>query len=174
MNAQVNVRRTRKLILTVYILSLLLLNAGARPAAAQQNQEKKYVPVVDYDPTRNAAEDVREAIAEAQRAKKNILLEVGGKWCIWCRIMDEFFKKNPDLVRLRDQNYVTLKINYSPENENKEVLSRYAEVPAYPHLFVLDSNGKLLQSQYTGDLEEGKSYNREKFTAFLNKWAPPR
>jgi len=28
-----------------------------------------------------------------------------------------------------------MKVNFSPENENKAFLARYAEIPGYPHLF---------------------------------------
>ncbi|NTV74345.1 MAG: thioredoxin, partial [Holophaga sp.] len=40
------------------------------------------------------------------------------------------------------------------------------------HLFVLDADGKVLHSQDTGVLEEGKGYSREKVTAFLTAWKP--
>jgi hypothetical protein len=63
---------------------------------------------------------------------------------------------------------------WSPENQNEEVLSKYPKIPGYPHLFVLDKNGKLIHSQDTSELEDGrKSYNLEKFTAFLKEWAAP-
>jgi hypothetical protein len=35
------------------------------------------------------------------------------------------------------------------------------------------TDGKLLHSQATYLLEQGESYNLAKFTAFLQKWAPP-
>ena len=41
----------------------------------------------------------------------------------------------------------------------------------YPHLFVLDRDGTLLQSQDTSPLESGPSYDLARMTAFLNKWA---
>jgi hypothetical protein len=41
----------------------------------------------------------------------------------------------------------------------------------YPYFFVLDKNGKLLQGERTGLLEEGSSYNMDKLSAFLTKWA---
>ena len=34
---------------------------------------------------------MQNAISEAKSSGKNILLEVGGNWCIWCRAMDSFF-----------------------------------------------------------------------------------
>jgi thioredoxin-related protein len=132
----------------------------------------QYAPVTKYDPARNADQDLRNAIVEAQRTGKRILLEVGGEWCSWCHIMDRYFDQNPNLTKLRDTNYVTVKINFSKENENEKFLGRYPKIPGYPHLFVLESDGKHLHSQFTADLEEGQSYNLQKFTKFLETWAP--
>ena len=152
--------------------------ALTRPACACGQErpapKSKYAPVHEYDPKRDAAADVELALAEARRAKKNVLLEVGGKWCVWCRIMDSYFEANPDVLKLREDNYVLVKVNFSPENENKAVLSKYGEIPAYPHIFVLDSEGQLLHSQNTGDLEVGKSYDKGKLVEFLRKWAPAK
>ena len=78
------------------------------------------------------------------------------------------------LTALRDSNFITVKINYSPENYNQKALSQYPKISGYPHIFVLESNGKLLQSQATGQLEEGQSYNLMKFTDFVTKWSPPK
>jgi hypothetical protein len=39
---------------------------------------------------------------------------------------------------------------------------------------VLEKDGKFLHSQDTAKLEEGKSYNLEKFMAFLKEWTPPQ
>ena len=131
---------------------------------------EKYVPVHKYDPKRDAALDIAEAAAEASRTNKRVLVEVGGEWCIWCHHMDDFFEKNRALLDLREKNFVMVKVNFSDENKNETVLSRYPQIPGYPHLFVLDSDGKLLHSQDTGELEEGKGYNLSKFTAFLEQW----
>ncbi|HEV8588201.1 MAG TPA: thioredoxin family protein, partial [Pyrinomonadaceae bacterium] len=112
-----------------------------------------------------------DATAEAKRSNRRVLLEVGGEWCSWCHTFDNFFEAHPDLVMLREKNFVTVKINFSEENPNKEVLARYAPIPGYPHVFVLDADGNLLHSQDTSALEEGKSYNLERLTTFLTYWA---
>ncbi|HEY0378187.1 MAG TPA: thioredoxin family protein [Pyrinomonadaceae bacterium] len=140
-------------------------------AAAMKKSSEKYVPVLKYDPKRDAALDIAEAAAEAGRTNKRVLVEVGGEWCIWCHHMDDFFEQYPALLELREKNFVMVKVNFSDENKNEQVLSRYPEIQGYPHLFVLDRDGKLLHSQDTGELEEGKSYNLARFTAFLEKWS---
>jgi hypothetical protein len=43
-----------------------------------------YTPVHQFDPARDPAEDIRAAIAEAQRTQKRIILYVGGPWCPFC------------------------------------------------------------------------------------------
>ena len=154
-------------VLILLTIGYLRLPAGAWRTTGQS----KYLPVAKYDPKRNAAQDIDDAVKEAQRAHKRILLEVGGDWCSWCHTLDGFFDAHPDLVQLRDRNFVTVKINFSEENENKDVLARYGRIESYPHLLVLDADGKLLLSKETGALESGKSYNLERLSAFLEKWA---
>ncbi|MDA1315671.1 MAG: thioredoxin family protein [Acidobacteria bacterium] len=164
--------RTR-VALTAACTTLLVLYSAALTASPASPQTS-YVAVTEFDPARDAATDVQRALVEAKRTERNVLLDVGGKWCIWCRFMDEFFEADPAILKLREDNYVTVKVNFSPENKNEELLSRYPEIPGYPHLFVLDAQGQLLHSQSTEELEAGKSYDVERFTAFLKKWSPAR
>jgi thiol:disulfide interchange protein len=147
---------------------------AARRKASQppaRESSEKYTPVHKYDPQRDAARDIQEAVAEAARTGRRVLVEVGGEWCIWCHMMDDFFEKNRAVLDLREQNFVMVKVNFSDENKNEPVLSRYPEIQGYPHIFVLDGDGKLLHSQDTAELEEGKGYSLARFTAFLQKWS---
>jgi len=138
---------------------------------AEQKSEVKTLEREKFDPLRNAAEDLQAAVAKAQKENKRIILDVGGEWCVWCVWMDNFFSKNAELTKLRDENFVWLKINMSEENENKEFLSKYPSIEGYPHLFVLEKDGSFLHSQGTAELEEGKSYNLQRVTDFLKKWS---
>jgi thiol:disulfide interchange protein len=147
------------------------LSASDNQKAEKAGLGKKYVPIEKYDPLRNADQDIQDALTEAKRTNRRVLLEVGGLWCVWCRHMDDFFDKHSDVLALREKYFVTLKINFSDENKNEVVLSRYPKVAGFPHIFVLDNDGNLLHSQDTGELEEGKGYNTDKFTEFLKQWA---
>lgn len=164
--------RTR-VALTAACTTLLVLYSAAL-AASPASPQTSYVAVTEFDPARDADDDVQRALVEAKRTGRNVLLDVGGKWCIWCRFMDEFFEANPAILKLREDTYVTVKVNFSPENKNEELLSRYPKIPGYPHLFVLDAQGQLLHSQSTEELEAGKSYDLKRFTTFLKKWSPGR
>ena len=127
-----------------------------------------------FEPNRDAAQDVRQATAEAGRTGRRILLDVGNNGCVWCARMHEFLAADERLRGFLEQNYVTVKVNMSPSNPNVELLRRYPAVPGTPHLFVLEKDGTFLHSQETDSLEAGSSYDAEKFLAFLKAWAPPR
>jgi len=133
-----------------------------------------YTPVTEFDPARNPTKDLEKTIEEVKNTNRRIILDVGGEWCIWCHRIDYFIENNGDIKNFINDNFIVLKTNFSKDNQNKEFLSKYPEIPGYPHFFVLDKNGKLLHSQDTGLLEEGKGYSHQKMMAFLKKWAPSK
>ena len=124
-------------------------------------------PSEKFDPTRDPARDVANAVATAKSQGKRVIVDVGGEWCVWCHNLDRFIADHPDVGALIGERYVWVKVNYSKENENQVFLSRWPKVAGYPHLFVLDADGKLVHSQDTGLLEAGKSYDKAKFISFL-------
>jgi Thioredoxin-like len=127
-----------------------------------------------YDPRRDPGKDLLMAVAQAKAGNKRILLEVGGDWCVWCRVLDKFFADRADLRDLRDQNFVLMKVNMSALNENYAFLSQYPSIPGYPWIFVLDANGKLVQSQNTDPLEDGaRGYSGKAIKEFLTTWKKP-
>ncbi len=128
-----------------------------------------------FDPSRDAAKDIKAAVELAKTSGKRILLDVGGNWCIWCRRLDAFIGEHKDIKNLMEEKFITVKVNYSPENKNEEVLSNYPKIAGYPHIFVLEKDGTLLHSQNTGDLEDGESsYSEGKIMEFLHKWEPKK
>lgn len=156
--------------LGVFLLVALPMSAKKDHKTAQPTPASP-----SYDASRDPAKDLQAAIGEATRTHKRILLEVGGDWCVYCAIMDTAFDSHPQLKKVRDTNYVMLKVNFSKGNPNDAFLSHYPHIPDYPHFFVLDSKGALMHSQPTHGFEHGKNYNTAKIDAFLKKWAqPPR
>ena len=133
------------------------------PASAQSLPER-------FDPKRDPAADLAGALARAKSEGKRVIVDVGGEWCAWCHILDRFFDAQAELDALRAARYVWLKVNWSKENENRAFLARWPKIAGYPHLFVLDADGRLLHSQDTGELESGRSYDPAKMRAFLERW----
>jgi thiol:disulfide interchange protein len=158
---------------------LTLIFLGSIPSLAQTKakpvEDKKALVTEDkFDPKRDPVADLKTAVTRAQAESKRIILDVGGEWCGWCHYLDRFFAANADLLKLREDNFVWLKVNMSDENENRTFLSAYPPIVGYPHLFVLEKDGTLLHSQHTNVLELGKSYDYGKMKEFLVKWSPAK
>ncbi len=164
-----------KLIMKSHVAFALCLLVALSASAKHDKTPLPPAPkaAATYDETRDPAKDLQDTIALATKLDKRILLEVGGDWCVYCNIMDETFNSHPQLRKTRDTNFVTLKVNYSKENNNEAFLSKYPKIADYPHFFVLDSKGVLLHSQPTHPFEHGKKYNVGKIDAFLNRWSRP-
>lgn len=170
--------RSRSLVQLLFIVSVCTFSLAQTNHTADVPvsgaAESGYVPVLKFDPNRDAAADIRAAMAEAQRTGKRVLLDVGGDWCAWCHVFDKFFAQHPDIAHLRDENFITVPIFYSHENKNEKVLSTYPQIEGIPQFLVLQNDGKLLYSQAAVKLETGGEPDPEKIKDFLLKWSIDR
>ena len=160
-----------------YVVACLLFAALSSAARAQIPADSGHADlytVAAYDPARNPEADLAATIERAQAEGKRILLEIGGDWCTWCHALDRYLRENETVSDLLARSFLVMKVNYSEENRNEAFLSRFPKRKGYPHFFVLDTDGTFLHSQGTGPLDEGKSYSRPAFLAFLAQWAPAR
>lgn len=139
----------------------------------QLPQGSAYVAVHNFDPKRDAVADIQAAITEAQRTGKRVLLDVGGDWCQYCHQMNQFLAEHPEVLQLRDENFITVAIYYGNDNKNGQALAHYSKVIGVPHFFLLEKDGVLLSSQHVLELRVGGKYDTEKMKAFFLKWAPP-
>ncbi|MDR3735030.1 MAG: thioredoxin family protein [Acidobacteriaceae bacterium] len=148
---------------------------AATPAPAPTAATAPTALPTAYDPKRDPAADLELAVAQAKATHRNVLIEVGGAWCVWCKYMDKFFAQRKDMQSLLNDNYVVLKVNMSRENENKEFLAKFPKITGYPHIFiiVIGEKGNSLVSQPTNVLEDGdESYNKSKFMLVLQQYKP--
>lgn len=127
-----------------------------------------------FEPGRDAAADVQRATELARAQNKRVFVDVGGEWCTWCHIFDRFVASHAPVRKAMQDGYVLVKVNYSPQERNEKLLSRWPKAQGYPHFYVLDGSGALLASQPSGELEAGKDYDEGKVLAFLGRHAAAR
>ena len=147
-------------------------SAEAKKKAAAEEKAKLPKP---YNAAENAEARIAELVKKAKAENKNIILQAGGNWCIWCLRFNNYVQTTPELKEIVDKNYLYYHLNYSPENKNEKVFAKYDNPGAkfgYPVFVVLDQNGKMIHTQDSAVLEEGKGYSKEKVKAFFEKWAP--
>ena len=148
----------------IFTILVFLISVSAK------SQEKELI----YNPDLDGMEQINEAVKIAKAESKHVLIQVGGNWCPWCIRFHKYSNEDPEIRELINNNYVVVKLNYSPENYN-EVAMDFLEKPGrfgYPVFVVLDAQGKRLHTQDSGLLEEDKGYSKKKVTGFLKGWMP--
>jgi thioredoxin-related protein len=138
-----------------------------KPAAKTPTDQVKL-----YDPTLDGMKQIKDAVASAKKSNKHVLIQYGGNWCGWCIMFDGFCKADTSIMKIISDNYVPVKLNYSPENKN-DAANEYLGNPTrfgFPVFIILDGNGKVLHIQDSSLLEEGKGYNKQKVVGFFRNW----
>ena len=158
----------------LFALSSVLLLSWVQPAACQTEVEfASFYVVSEYDEARDPAADLQMTVERAQKEGKRILLEVGGTWCGWCKLLDAVHPRQCQGVGEAGQ--------WLPDHEGQLEHRGTRTRPSWANtrtsrvtlsFFVLEKDGTFLHAQNTGDLEEGRSYNEEVLLAFLDEWAP--
>lgn len=152
-------------LMLVTFASFLLITPAS---AINADDLPKYSKV--YDEKSDPFKDANAAIKLAQKTQRNVLIEIGGNWCSWCKEMDVFLAENPEVYQKLHSEFVLLKISVSDSNENEAFMKSLPPVLGYPHMYVSTSSGKMLLSKDTAELLVGEQYSKEQWLAFLNKW----
>ena len=132
-----------------------------------------------YNENINPLEQIDNTIVKAKKSKKNIIVQLGGNWCIWCRRFADFINKNQEIKTLVEQNYEYIHVNIprrgTPEEKAAEPLQKRLNNAGrfgYPALVVLSPDGKVLHIQDSSFLEHESSYDAKKVLRFLKSWTP--
>lgn len=167
-------------ILTLSLLMVIMACSQDKKAAEKEieKQEKVHkkedLPKI-YHPEEDAKVKIDELVTKAQAENKNIILQIGGNWCIWCLRFDNFVQTTPELKEIVDENFLYYHLNYSKENENKDLMEKYGnpgQKYGFPVFVILDKDGNQIHTQDSA-IFEGKGdahYDIEKVKNFFNKW----
>ena len=150
------------------------LIASKRTDATRLQQPASTDKVI-YTPGLNAHEEINQALGQAARQHKNVLVVFGANWCYDCHVLDLAFHR-PDLAGVLSRNYEVVHVDVGEGDKNQDIMQQY-HVPmkkGIPALAVLNSSGKLLYSQQGGEFEKARSLAPEDLLAFLNKWKPAK
>jgi thioredoxin-related protein len=125
-----------------------------------------------YDPSLDGMKQIKEAIAKANSAGRHVLIQYGGNWCPWCIRFDAFCKSDADISKVINDNYIPVKLNYSPENRN-DAANVYLGNPVrfgFPVFIIIDGKGKVIHIQDSALLESGQGYDKDKVLGFIKNW----
>jgi thioredoxin-related protein len=155
--------------------ALLVKTDHAELDAKKKAAEEKAKLPKPYDPKADAQKDIDKLVAQAKKENKNVMIQAGGNWCIWCLRFNQFVQTTPELKQLVDKNYLYYHLNFSPDNKNEKVFAQYGNPGdkfGYPVFIILDKNGKMIHVQQSDVLEQDKGYSLEKVKEFFSQWTP--
>jgi len=163
------------------LIATLLLVAGITAKAqttVAATPGTKVIKLTDtaklYNPKADAQADINAAVKQAAALHKNVLLQMGGNWCIWCIRFNDLVTRDPALDKYLRDNYIVVHVNYSPENLNEKVFANlgYPQRFGFPVFVVLDDKGNRLHTQDSSYLEEGQGHSKTKIMEFFKNWSP--
>lgn len=174
----------KKLILSALLLTVGLSfalpkdntksNAATGKVAVEQEKETFSKP---YNEEEDADAKLTQLIAKAKKEGKNVFVQAGGNWCIWCLRFNDFVQKDKDIKAVVDKNYVYYHLNYTTKNKNAKAFEKYApqgQKLGYPFFIVINGKGQTTKVMASGDLESGKSYDAAKVKKMFVENAPKK
>jgi thioredoxin 1 len=124
-----------------------------------------------YPPASGARQEIRDAVAQASKAHKHVLVVFGADWCYDCHVLDRALRR-PDIAPTLKSNFEVVHVDVGQGDKNQDLMNDY-QVPmqrGIPAIAVLDASGKLLYSQKNGEFERARAMGPEDLLEFLNKW----
>lgn len=131
--------------------------------------EKKDLYPADAD----AQAEIAEALRDAAKAHKRVMLIFGGNWCYDCHVLDAAFH-TAEIAPTLNRSFIVVHVDIGEYDKNLDLAKKY-EVPlerGVPAAAILGPDGKLIVSQKNQEFEKARSMAPEDILAFLNKWKP--
>jgi thiol:disulfide interchange protein len=146
-------------------------SAFAQEAPAPKPPAHSYTKKHLYDETGDPREAIAAGLKQAKAEHKRVILDFGGDWCGDCQVLDIYFHEAPN-DEIVAKHFVIVHIFIGHMDKNIDLASSYG-IPisrGVPALAVLDSKGKVLYSQKSGEFEDMRHLDSASLTEFLNKW----
>ena len=150
-------------------LVALLFTAHLRPLNAQATARP-------YNDTQDIRADLKAAVLQAGKEKKNVIVQFGGNWCPWCIRFHNLAQGAPVVDSLLKADYVYVLANV-PQDKKKRDYQLFEEYGfpnrfGYPVFVIIDRNGKPVHIQDSGILEHctEKGYDTARVVSFLKMW----
>ena len=121
----------------------------------------------------DAKAEITEALADAKKTHRRVLLIFGGNWCYDCHVLDAAFRSK-EIAPTLNQNYVVVHVNIGEYDKNLDLADKYG-IPlkkGVPAAAVLKSDGTLVVSQKNQEFEKARSMTTDAVLTFLEKWKP--
>ncbi|MDO6413274.1 thioredoxin family protein [Sphingomonas sp. BIUV-7] len=165
-------------ILTPFIALAIAGAASAAvpaPRVAAQSFEQLAKPLpLPYSQTAPAMAAVDKARAKAKASGKLLLIDLGGNWCLDCRILAGTMEL-PEVETWLRKHYELVSVDVGRFDKNLDVPARYGftkRLEGVPALLVVDpKSDKLINTGKTTALSDARSMNPQGLADYLAQFA---
>ncbi len=155
-------------------LAAPVIAAPAAPRVTPQTIDQLSQPLpIPYDTAANAKADVARASALAKRQHKKLLIDLGGNWCLDCRVLAGIMEL-PELKPFIDKHFVVVKVDIGSYDTNLDIPARYGArydrgAPAV--LIVNPVNNQLVNDGHFLALADARHMTPQALADWLAQWA---
>lgn len=167
-----------------FLVTGLILAMLCAPAAAAGISAPKVVSIstlaelptplpYPYDENANADRDVNAAFARARTEHKRVLIDLGGNWCLDCRLLAAVMEL-PEVKSFVDAHYVVAKVDVGRFNRNLQIPARFGitkRLEGVPSVLIADPDGTLIDRGHVSALADARSMTPQALADWLAQWA---
>ena len=125
-----------------------------------------------YDAARDPAADLLLARKAAAERSHNVLVMVGGDWCVWCFFLDRHFSMDAASAQTWYAGFEVLRVYYDEDNNNATFLAGFPNFEMFPHFFIVADDGRVLASVTADVMIRDAKYDPELIRRFVARWGP--
>lgn len=159
------------LILSLFAAAPAL--AGNVPAPKVDNSQIARPLPLPYDEAADADAAVAAAMKRAKASKKLLLIDLGGNWCLDCRILAGVVEI-PALHAFVAKHYELVTVDVGRFDRNLQIPARYGitqRLEGVPALLVVNPRtNKLLNPGKTSALADARSMSAQALADWLAQW----
>ncbi len=147
--------------------------AAPRVRAASFSNLASPLPL-PYDEKANADSQVAAARKLALKTRKRLLIDLGGNWCLDCRLLAGTIDL-PEMKRFVDAHFVVVTVDVGRFDKNGQIAARYGikgRLKGVPAVLVVDPrSNKLLNAGHETELADARSMGPQALADWLAGWA---
>lgn len=151
------------------------LAAAPAPRVRAQSFEQLAKPLpLPYDETADAVRAVDRARAKARASHKLLLIDLGGNWCLDCRILAGTMEL-PEVAAFLRRKYETVTVDVGRFDKNLFIPARYGitqRLKGVPSVLIVDPRtDRLINEGRTAALADARSMDPQALADWLAQWA---
>jgi len=161
--------------LVAFALALPVAASVPAPHVRAQTFDQLAQPLpLPYNEAADAKATVAKARARAKAGHKLLLIDLGGNWCLDCRILAGTMEL-PEVAAFVRRHYEVVTVDVGRFDKNLDVPAHYGitnRLAGVPALLVVDPRtDKLLDAGRVSALEDARSMTPQALADWLAQWA---